>query len=112
VSNNRGLFPEDLEKLNGFLESVGGVRPCALCGNSNWQAEGIVTFIVRPKFARSYPFSGPAVPCVILTCGVCGNALFINANRAGLIGSVSTPAEDDAAAAAAAAAAASGEFST
>ena len=57
---------------------------CPVCNNNNWVL-GRTILEMRPFLKGKLSTSGFIYPAVVFTCNVCGNTLFFNAIRLGII---------------------------
>lgn len=75
----------DMQKVVEFLRQKWGVSPaCPMCRISNWSVNESV--FVMPEFKSGGTVLGGVVfPVVPVTCNNCGNSVFVNAIKAGVM---------------------------
>lgn len=72
-----------LSKLNDYRDSR---KPCSICGSKHWTVNDCV-FEMREFFGGSYKMGTPTaiMPVITLTCDKCGQTIFLNAIRLGVV---------------------------
>lgn len=75
----------DTEKLLSHLKSKWQGRPCLMCGTGNWNISDSIFELREYNQGNLVLGGGPIIPVVPITCDNCGNTVFVNAIKAGLI---------------------------
>ena len=76
---------KDSEKLISLLNAKWRSNPCPMCGVRGWAVLDKV-FELREFHGGALVLgSGPIIPIVPVTCNNCGNTIFINAIKAGIV---------------------------
>jgi len=75
----------DSEKLLSHLKSKWQGRSCQMCGTGNWNVSDSIFELREYNQGNLVIGGGPIIPVVPITCDNCGNTVFINAIKAGLI---------------------------
>jgi hypothetical protein len=79
------LTDEQKSKLVRFIEARWrGTRECAVCGTSKWDLNDRI-FELREFHGGNLVVGGQLIPVVNVTCSNCGNTIFINAIKAGVV---------------------------
>ncbi len=73
------------EKLVSHLKAKWQGRPCPMCNTGNWTVSDTIFEIREFNDGNLDLGGGPLVPIVPITCDNCGNTLFINAIKVGLV---------------------------
>jgi RNase P subunit RPR2 len=72
-------------KLVMHLKDKWKGRPCQMCGIGNWNVSDSIFELREYNNGDLIVGGGPIMPVVPVTCDNCGNTVFVNAIRAGLI---------------------------
>jgi len=75
----------DSEKIINHLKTKWGGRPCQMCGIGSWNVSDSIFELREFNAGNMVLGNGPLIPVVPITCDNCGNTVFINAIKAGLI---------------------------
>jgi hypothetical protein len=75
----------DSEKLLNHLKSKWQGRPCQMCNTGNWNISDSIFELREYNQGNLILGGGPIIPVVPITCENCGNTIFVNAIKAGLI---------------------------
>jgi len=75
----------DSQKLLNHLNSKWQGRPCQMCGVGNWTVSDSIFELREYNQGNMVIGGGPLIPVVPVTCNNCGNTVFVNAIKAGLI---------------------------
>ena len=75
----------DSEKLVSHLKEKWKGQNCTMCKTGNWTVSDTIFEIREYNDGNLILGAGPLVPIVPITCDNCGNTLFINAIKAGLV---------------------------
>jgi hypothetical protein len=80
------LTPEQREKFVSSLRTLWRVSPpkCASCGNNRWEISDRV-FEMREFEGGNLVVGGSIYPVIPVTCTQCGQAMFFNALKMGVI---------------------------
>lgn len=85
----------DEQKLRSALNEKtiqGGTGQCGVCGRQNWTYDTRV-YELR-EFTGGGMIVGPSVaiiPCIVMTCGHCGNMNILNAVALGVVDKTGRP---------------------
>lgn len=74
----------DINQAIAFLNAKWGLRPCPMCGTSNWTVQG-TPFQLMEFHQGNLVVGGPIVPVIPVICVNCGNTVLVNAIIAGLV---------------------------
>ncbi len=74
----------DADKLIAFLREKWGGTPCPMCHASNWNVNN-VTFQLLDFNPTGLVIGGPVFPVVPVVCNNCGNTIFLNAIKVGVV---------------------------
>ncbi len=77
------LTPDQMEKLQRWMEDKGVAQPCPACGNVGWVTEEMLAVPVRALTGLSE--STPQIPMVESTCDNCGFMRLFSAVAMGLL---------------------------
>lgn len=75
----------DTDKMLEHLKSKWQGRPCQMCGIGNWNISDSIYELREFNEGQLALGGGPIIPVVPITCDNCGNTVFVNAIKAGLI---------------------------
>ena len=75
----------DSEKLLEHLKTKWQGRHCQMCGTGNWNVSDSIFELREYNNGNLILGGGPLIPIVPITCDNCGNTVFVNAIKAGLI---------------------------
>lgn len=75
----------DGEKLINHLKEKWKGKPCQMCGTGNWNISDSIFELREYNKGNIVIGGGPIIPIVPITCDNCGNTVFVNAIKAGLI---------------------------
>lgn len=84
------MTPEQKEKLHSKLRELGSLT-CPICMGIAWEITGTI-FELREFQDGALAISGRVYPVVPVSCLQCGNTIFFNAIRLGII-DASQPSE-------------------
>ncbi len=71
------------DKLNLHFTKI-PQKPCQICGQTAWLVSDKIFYLGEYENGNVV-IGGPVLPVVTVTCGNCGNTVFINALVAGLL---------------------------
>ena len=75
----------DSEELISYLKSKWQGRPCQMCGIGNWNISDSIFELREYNKGDLVIGGGPIIPVIPITCDNCGNIVFVNGIKAGLI---------------------------
>lgn len=81
-----------INKLNEIVSrrGIGQTITCSICGGTHWTIGELVNLPVQTIFnPGSITIGGPTMPMCPLVCDVCGNTLWLNLIKMGIIKSQS-----------------------
>ncbi len=73
------------EKLVKHLKEKWNGRSCPMCQTGNWTISDTIFEIREFNQGSVVIGAGPLIPVIPVTCENCGNTLFINAIKAGIV---------------------------
>jgi hypothetical protein len=74
----------DVNRAIAHLNMKWGLRPCPMCGISNWNVQGRV-FQLMEFNEGNLVLGGQLIPVVPIICNNCGNTVLVNAIVAGIV---------------------------
>ena len=85
MPDNQGkLTQEEKEKAQAWLKERWKNWACPYSGHTNWELGEFVVQAVRFT-GGGLSVGGPVYPLLVLTCSGCGNTIFVNAIKAGIV---------------------------
>ena len=74
------LSTDQLKKIVEVLETKLKVGTCPGCGEKDWSlVNDLTNLVLQPNPQGPLMLGGRSMPCIVLTCKVCGNTQFYNA---------------------------------
>jgi predicted nucleic-acid-binding Zn-ribbon protein len=85
MPDNQGrLSQEEKRKAQAWLQQNWKNWVCPYSGHRNWELGDIVVQ-GTPFIGGGLSVGGPVYPLLVITCSGCGNTVFINAIKAGIV---------------------------
>ena len=73
------LSPEESERARQWLKDHWKTWTCPFSGDTNWELGHVIVN------APSQPLGGEVYPLLVVICAGCGNTVFVNAIKAGVV---------------------------
>lgn len=64
--------------ISAIKEKTGGLKPCSLCGNSNWNVEPSYVVLPVTRDPRQFTIGEGHYPLMAIGCSKCGNTHLLN----------------------------------
>jgi len=76
---------ENFQKLIHHLSDKWKGSPCPMCQHSGWTVDDNVYELRKFNGGKLVLGGGPILPIIPVTCNNCGNTVFVNALKAGVV---------------------------